>query len=343
MPTVKSLNALEKLGIDLNTGDSKRYNHFDTLASKKDLADLFETLSKFRDKNHRGAAFTAVSVVANPDFQKIRDNNFGVYYPEPFTKTLERYFGSDSPYPLWKEGIKEKIFVPQFHAREHLNIGEWMRALQSGNREALWAFDEGMWGFNNKKIQDSSISFQAAFDLYYPGDLELQASTISEGLILFEQLFGYKATFFVPPNGPFNNTLEKVAAEGGIKYMSASKVQMEPQGYDVSKKVYHWLGQENKHDQLYLTRNCFFEPSQGGKDWVSSCLSDIEIAFRWHKPAVISSHRVNYIGSLHPENRESGLRQLSQLLTAVLKTWPDVVFQTSDELGDLIATSKKKR
>jgi hypothetical protein len=340
MPSVKSLENLEKQGLDLRGGDSNRYNLYDTLASKDDLADLFESLIKFKDQNGRSAAFTAVSVVANPDFEKIKDNNFEIYFPEPFTKTLERYYGSDSPFALWKEGIAGHIFVPQFHAREHLNIGEWMRALRAGNKEALLAFDEGMWGFNNKRIHDSSISFQAAFDLYYPKDLDLQASAISEGLILFEKIFGYKATFFVPPNGPFNNALEKVAAEGGIKYMSASKVQMEPQGYDVNKKLYHWLGQANKHDQLYITRNCFFEPSQGGKDWVSSCLSDIEIAFRWKKPAVISSHRVNFIGSLHPENRKNGLSQLSQLLAAIVKKWPDVIFQTSDELGDSIAASK---
>lgn len=340
MPSLKAAEELAADGVDI-AGESFRYNYNDTLADKNDLAALFETLTKYKDKNNRSAVFTAVSVVANPDFTKIKDNGFREYYYELFTKTLERYYGDDAAFNLWKEGIQHKIFVPQFHAREHLNVSEWMRALQRQDREALLAFNQGMWGFNNKPISNASISFQAAFDLYDTKDLAVQANSIKEGLLLFEKLFGYKATFFVPPNGPFNNSLEKVAADAGIKYMSAAKIQIEPVGLGNTKKVLHWLGKKNNHHQLYLTRNCFFEPGQHGKDWVSSCLNNIGSAFRWHKPAIISSHRVNYIGALNSTNRENGLKQLSILLQSIIHHWPDVEFCTSDELGDIIATGKK--
>ena len=341
MPSLQVFKTLTEEGLDLTGGDSKRYNLYDTLADKNDLTALFETLTSFKDQRRQSPVFTAVSVVANPDFQKIKEDNFKTYFPEPFTKTLQRYHGDMAAYQLWKEGIQQKIFVPQFHAREHLNIAEWMRALQARDNETSLAFEQGMWGFNNKPIADASISYQAAFDLYDPADLEVQAQSIKEGLTLFEELFGYRATFFVPPNGPFNNALEKIAAENGIRYMSASKIQLEPQGIGTNKKVYHWLGQQNQHSQLYITRNCFFEPSQEGKEWVSSCLSDIATAFRWNKPAVISSHRVNYIGSLYPENRERGLKQLKLLLQSIVKTWPSAEFCTSSELGDIIAASRK--
>jgi hypothetical protein len=239
MPSLKAFQQLQDAGLDVASGDAKRYNLNDTLATKADLTALFETLTTHKDCNHNPAVFTAVSCVANPVFEKIRKHDFANYYYEPFTKTLERYYGDNSAYQLWKEGIQENIFVPQFHAREHLNIAEWMRALQAGNAEALLAFDHGFWGFVNKKISDSPIPFQATFDLYEPTDLAIQAATIKDGLALFELLFGYKASFFVPPNGPFNNSLEKVAAEAGIKYMSASKIQLEPQGYGKNKKVLH--------------------------------------------------------------------------------------------------------
>ena len=71
-------------------------------------------------------------------------------------------------------------------------------------------------------------------------------------------------------------------------------------------------------------------------------MKEIEIAFRWNKPAVISSHRVNYIGYLHPENRERSLKQLSELLSRMLKKWPDIEFMTSSELGDLIAKENER-
>jgi hypothetical protein len=74
---------------------------------------------------------------------------------------------------------------------------------------------------------------------------------------------------------------------------------------------------------------------------VNDCLKEIEIAFRWHKPATISSHRTNYIGWLNEENRSNGLQKLDKLLGQIIKRWPDVEFLTSAELGNLIAQKTK--
>lgn len=145
----------------------------------------------------------------------------------------------------------------------------------------------------------------------------------------------------------FNNSLEKDLFNSGIKYINTGKKQREPLGGGQYRINTRYLGTKNQYGQIYLTRNCFFEPSANGDEspsdwnWVDSCLKEIEIAFRWHKPATISSHRVNYIGYLHPENRENGLRQLSELLSRMLKRWPDIEFMTSAELGDLIASEQK--
>jgi hypothetical protein len=339
MPSVNVYEVLKNKGLDLDSGDSKRYNVNDTLASAEDLIALFEVLSSFKDSKGNSPIFTAVSLVANPDFERIKNNNYEEYYWEPFTETLKKY-QSISSFSAWQEGIKNKLFIPEFHGREHLNVAAWMRSLREGNHETLLSFEHGFWGFTNKHPHD--LSFQAAFDLEKKEDLKIQSEIIESGLKLFKDTFGYKARFFVPPNGPFNNSLEKVAAQNGIEYMSASKIQLEVLGEGKFQKKYHWLGQKNESGQHYITRNCFFEPSQEGKDWVTSCLSDIEVAFRWKKPAVISSHRVNYIGRLRPENRIKGLKSLELLLKSILVKWPDVEFKTSVELGDLITKKTKE-
>lgn len=334
MPSLAALERLKKKGIDLESEDSFRYNNNDTLAGVKDFDMLFEVLSRHKDIHGRPAVFTAVSVVANPDFERIKQSDFTNYYFETFDKTLERY-GYPEAFNCWKVGIDNKLFIPQFHAREHLNVPFWMRALKNNDVEARAAFEEGLWGFNNKHLY--GCYFQSAFDLEYYDDVHQQAETIKSGLEIFEQLFGYRATFFVPPNGPFNNELEKVAAESGIKYMSASKVQKEPLGEGKTRRRLHYIGQKNKYQQTYLTRNCIFEPGSGQKiNWVDACLNDIEIAFKWNKPAVISSHRVNYIGQLNPKNREMSLRSLDALLNGILKKWPETEFITSNQLGDLV-------
>jgi len=336
MPSNKIYNSLKNNGLDLDSYDSYRYNHYDTLASSDDLAMLYEVLSEYKDKNGNNPVMTAISLVANPDFDKIRNSGFSEYIYESFTDTLKKY-SRKGAFRLWQEGIEKGLFVPQFHGREHLNIASWMRALQKNDRETMLAFDHGMWGFNNKHTH--CLSYQAAFDLEYSEDLTVQEEVIIGGLTLFKKLHNYKAEYFVPPNGPFNNSLEKAAAMHGIKYMMASKIQHEALGNGSTRKVLHWLGQKNKLGQRYITRNCFFEPSDRSKDWVDSCMSDISIAFKWNKPAIISSHRVNYIGTLDPSNRSHGLHQLRELLKQIVSKWNNVEFMTSTELGKLISKS----
>ncbi|WP_323027656.1 hypothetical protein [Gelidibacter japonicus] len=335
MPSVEAYDRLKSKNLNVGKGEGARYNQTDTLASSEDFEMLFDVLKKHKDHLGNPMVFTAVSVVANPDFAKIEDSKFKEYHFEPFTETLKRY-NRESAIEFWKHGIEENLFHPEFHGREHLNTQVWLRMLQKNDEHTLAAFKEGCWGINADKTP-FGINYQAAFDLESKNDLPLQEESIVSGLQLFETIHGYKAEFFVPPNGPFNNNLEKATKVGGIKYIGASKVQLEPQGEGRVKKRYHYLGQKNKHGQTYLTRNAFFEPNAPGKDWVSSCLNDIHYAFKWNKPAVISSHRTNYIGALNIDNRKLGLEKLDNLLTEVLKRWPDVEFITSSELGKKIS------
>jgi hypothetical protein len=337
MSSRESFEKLRQAGLNLLGGDSGRYNSFDCIESATDLEALFETLCSVKNSEGNHPVFTALSLSANPDFDLIKSNNFQTYYWEPFTKTLGKY-NRPGTIEMYGEGIRNHLFIPQFHGREHLNIAVWMRALQHKEPQTLAAFEEGIWGFKNTNT--NKINYQAAFDLELTEDLEQQKKTIQEGLQLFETLHGYKASFFVPPNGPINNILEQTAAENGIQYMSAPKIQQEALGNGNTRKRYHYLGQQNKSKQLYITRNCFFEPSATSKDWVSSCLAEINTAFRWHKPAVISTHRVNYTGSLDEGNRKSGLQQLNTLLTEITRKWPEVIFLSSNELGDMIKQSK---
>lgn len=321
--------------------ERNHYNTNDSLESNDDLTTMFETLSKFRDKTGRHPVITGVNVVANPVFEKIRENGFTEYVYEPYTETCKRYPAHDRVYDLWKEGIEKRLMVPVFHGREHLNVQRWLRALRKGNRSTLLAFDCGVTGIYNGINDEPVPEFQAAFDIDTKDDIPYLRDVLTTGLDLFHDLYGYRSSYFVPTNGPFNNSLESVLFEKGVRYINSGKIQREPLGNGEYKKNYRYLGKRNELNQIYLTRNCFFEPSStespASRDWVDTCLHEIEIAFRWHKPATISSHRVNYIGFLHPENRERSHRKLQELLTRMLQRWPDIEFMTSMELGDLIA------
>jgi len=88
---------------------------------------------------------------------------------------------------------------------------------------------------------------------------------------------------------------------------------------------------------MSIVRNVMFEPSEhlSKPELVDQALKEIENAFFWKKPAVISSHRVNFMGRLDEDNRTKNLRLLDQLLGRLTTKYPDVIFMSTDDLGQL--------
>jgi len=333
MPSLRAYKVLRQKG--LNIGHQNRpYNTLDTLASVEDFEALFATLSSFTDKMGNHPVFTAMALSANPDFKKIEAEQFTTYYYQTLLDTLKDYNQEDA-FNYWKKGEQQKLFVPEFHGREHLNVSLWMNALQQKDKKTMEAFHQGFWGFRPQNL--SGIAYQAAFYLEKPESLAYHQEVIKSGVQLFEQLHSRKPSFFVPPNGMIHQKIIDTAAKEGMTYVSSPKIHEEPQGNGKTKKHFRYIGKKGKNDLVYLTRNCVFEPSYPDKGHsLEDCLGHIETAFKFKKPAVISSHRLNYIGGLNEANRESGNKTLENLLTKILKKWPEVEFMSSVQLGELI-------
>lgn len=315
------------------------YNCFDSLESGTDLTGLFEILNSVRDINGNPAVVTANFVMTNPDFNKIREDQFEHYTYELFTSSYEKY-GYGKSYSLVQEGYSNKIFHPQLHGRDHINVPLWMRSLRAGDPEVMLGFNSGFFGFHNENLNPGERHFMAALDYHSNDEAGSVNEALAEAALLFEQAFGYKSKSFIAPCYTWDKEAEKVLAENKIKYLQGNFFQLLPiiKGERRRKRI-HYLGQKNKIGQTYLTRNVFFEPSESeGFDWINSALKDVEIAFKFRKPAIISSHRVNYIGSINDKNRDRNLRLLDNLLSGIMKKWPDVEFMTSDTLGDIINT-----
>ena len=332
MSSKKDRELLSKKGFDFT---NQPFNQFDALESNADLENILGTLSKHRDSNGKLPVFTFVNIIGNPNFTKIKESNYREYFWEPFTETLKRYPSHDKVYQLYKDGVNNQLIYPVLHGREHLHVQRWLRKLQTGNKSLLLAFEHGVTGVHKGVNNEFIGNYQAAFDLDFLSELPFMENAIKDASSVFLKLWGYKSRYFVPPNGPFNNSLECVLKKYGVDYLLTERLQREPWGEGKYKTHIHYLGMKNKSGQCYITRNAFFEPVSD-KNSVHTCLKDIERAFRWCKPAVISSHRVNYIGFIEDSNRTKNLKALDELLQQILKHWPDVEFMTSVELGDFI-------
>jgi hypothetical protein len=334
MSSKRAFDELLKYGIPV---DKSHFNTNDSIESNDDLSALLEILKSKKNALGQFPIFTNVTIVGNPDFDRIEKSNFQEYFFESVHESLKRYPHHDQVETLTGQGIDESLLYPIFHGREHLNVKRWMKYLKEGDADFSFAFKFGVTGIANGKNGIRYKDVQAAFDIDQIEDIKYLESVIESGLSLFEQQYGFKARYFVPTNGPFNNELEENLFRGGVEFINTAKKQLEPIGDNKFKKNIRYLGKKNQFGQSYITRNCFFEPSSNEKkNWVDSCLKEIEIAFRWNKPAIISTHRVNYIGFIREDNRKFGLSQLNELLNQIIKRYPDVEFLTSVQLGDLI-------
>jgi hypothetical protein len=335
MPSDEVFQKFKNRGLNLS---ETSYNMLDTLESNDDLISLYDKLMSFRDSNGNNPVFTANMVVSNPDFVKIKEADYKEYYFEPVTETLRKYPGRDMVESLWKTGEDENIFHPQFHGREHVNVIRWINALQEKTPEIMLTFEN-----NTTFSGNGDYNFMEVLDFNTPGDLPSMKQSLTEGMNMFEKLFGFRSKSFIPPCYTWDSSVEETLYKGGIRYIQGLVVQLLPTGsFEKYRKRYHVLGSSNSLGMRFLMRNCFFEPSlSGNSDQVAECLRNISIAFRWHKPAVICTHRLNYIGSLQEKNRQKNLKLLSDLLRQILKSWPDAEFITSDKLGDLIINSEK--
>lgn len=318
-----------------------RFDAYDTLETTEDLSALFDILYSVKDKNGNPVVFTAFTVPANINFEKMAEQNYQNYFYELLPDTFEKlkniypnaYTGT---WNLWREGIDKKLIYPEFHGREHFNLKAFKKKLVKKDKELFSSL-------NNRCLTSISnsgypnISFNAAFDFYkFEENLEFE-HIIKDGLNIFENIFGFRAKHFNPPGGREHPTIHKYLREGGINYIDTSFIKKEHQGNGKYKKVFNYTGKKNSFGQIFLVRNCVFEPTfDRGFNWVNYTFKQVETAFKLNRPAIISSHRVNFCGHIDIDNRTKGLSALKELLNNIITKFPEVEFIRSNELGDTI-------
>jgi len=339
MSSRKTYDSLLSMGY---TFIQNRYNQFDALESNEDIEILFDALIKFKDINGHPPIITANNIVGNPDFKKIKDSEFKEYFFEPFPLTYMRYPNHDRAFELLKKGIRDGVIKPQFHGRDHVNVAAWLSALQKDDKNVHLAFSEKMISFHSDTSADPKEQYMDALYSKNKNDKVYILKSLIEGANLFKEIWGFESKSFIAPCYIWDSEIEDILMNEGVRFLQGVYIQLEPSFLNKLRKKYHYVGQQNHSGQYYLVRNAIFEPSSRKyMDPVGNCLKEVAIAFRWMKPAIICSHRVNYIGSIYPENRTKNIILLKQLLAAILKKWPDVEFMSSDQLGMLLSSSSE--
>ena len=305
------------------------YTKFDTLANSSDLTALMNVLTSVKDHRGKHPIFTFNTVASNPNFKKIRQDNFKNLHVEHFTSTLNRYYPSENVFDVWQQAMNEGLITPQFHGRVHVNAHHWLKALVEGDQKIMVAFNNGFWGIPTENYRSRvGLNLQATYDALHTEELVSHRNSIFRGLEDFKDIFDFYATSFIPNNYVFSEvSLLPILKANGIDTLQGMKYHVEPRFNDSKPRL---IRRRNGYYNGFKiqVRNCVFEPSleKSKSNVVQKCLAQISNSFLLKKPAIISSHRLNYIGSLHQANRDENLCLLEELFRQIVSRWHDVEF-----------------
>jgi hypothetical protein len=324
MPSIADYGYLKSKNIDV---DSNPFNRLDTLEKNSDIEELLGMFEKIKEETGKTVRFTMNFVMANPDFTKIKESDFECYSYQPIKETYLDYHDSLGVLKNVTKGMNSGFFRPQFHAREHVNVDLWMGLLREGNPDFVQAFEAKTFAITSKGIPNIWEAYSYSSD-YSRSSIP---NSIESGIQLFNSTFGFLSETTIAPVGVWDDNVEKTFRANSIFTFQGFLVQKlnSPEGYE---KRYHFNGEKSAEGSTYLVRNAYFEPATSSIDWVNNCMKQIKRAFLFDNPAIISTHRVNYVSRISIDNREWGVKQLKTLLLAIIHKWPDVEFVFSDEL-----------
>lgn len=329
-----SRRVYENLQNSLNGIQVSVFDRFDCLESSNDLSALGEVLFNFQDHYGSHPVFTCNMVLQNPNFDAIRNSHFQEYIPESFFSSYQRTWGQDLR-PQWLLLQKVGVLKPQFHAREHLNVDLWINDLRNGNVATLESFGMGFFGQKQQTGSMHQYHYLAAYHAQDAKDVLRKSLILQDGLKLFEETFGFKSITFIPCNYTWVDELTQHLPMLGVKALQGNRV-MQLADVNCNGKLVRQRRMMNFDPQntlINFVRNVEFEPyALPDGSAISKALGQISSAFKFGKPAVISTHRINFVGGLDINSRDNNLLQLKGLISNILKRWPDVRFMSSDQL-----------
>lgn len=336
---LSSENARQKL-IKEGLKMTSRFDNFDSLDTTDDYLSLFEVLNSFKDINGNPAIISPYALPCNINFEETREKKHYVY------ETLDQtYIRFESLFPksytgtmkVLREGIDKGLIRPQFHGREHLNVFVINELLKNQDKSLHLNFDNYSMTALNSLKDFPNLKYSSAFAYSHHSQTEMHPEILKEGLNLFGKVYGYASLTFTPPSQEFNIDHYGILEEMGVFGINKGRrlVRLDKNGKSFLEKAKLGLSENKKH--ISILRNVVFEPTEKKEfDWSQYAFEQIKAAFFWNKPAIISSHRVNFCGHIDENNRKTGLDSLKELLKKVTRYYPDVEFISVDELTKII-------
>ncbi len=173
---------------------------------------------------------------------------------------------------------------------------------------------------------------------------ETLAQELDLALGVFRQRFGHAPVSICAPDYVWDGRAETLWAQRGLNIIQAKREQRHPRwpGGSLGERLLKALARIRDRSlhpgRTYLDRNCRFEPAQhpgGPAAAIAQTVAEVKRAWAAGRPAVIETHRVNYV-SLVPGQAEAGRSALAKLLEALQETaGPPPLYLVDHEVAEL--------
>jgi hypothetical protein len=324
-----------------------RFGHLDALDNREDFEQLYEVLDSVKDVNSKPANFTTYALPCNINFEKILKDSEKFEYellPETYLKVSSEQKAYEGAWELLQEGINSHLITPQFHGREHLNVELFENLLSQKKSDLLINLENKSFAGLPKQESRPTVAYNQAFAFWHESEVELHKKIIKDGLNCFKEVYGFRSKTFTPPAQQLHPKLFSFIEEQGIKAIDKPRYTKRHLGQNKFQHEFNTLGIGKTDNHVTIVRNAVFEPNSNKNiNWVDFTFKQVQAAFRMQKPAIISSHRVNFCGHISTENRKESLLLLKALLCKIVEQYPDVEFLSVDQLvEEIITTSSAK-
>jgi hypothetical protein len=307
-----------------------------TLESAADIGRIARMLTKHRGGDGRPPLIQANYIMAAPDYRTMKDSGFS-----PFAAGFFPDYGGRWARPglmaAVEDARRDGVWAPEYHGYLHFNMEVWLRLLAKGEIETKTMFDNEI--TINKTMDDE-------YEYDVTADFSKVLSRMEAGVDKFEEVFGYAPKSTIAPDYYWPKKLEPEWARAGIEVVQGWRTQKES-GEEPGKFTKAWrlmtrpMGHIKTKDGrtlVYLNRNAHFEPrgipDEGTEFGMQEIMDDIRKAWRRNQPAIVSTHRLNFVhldGEIVTEN----YKQFEQLISNIIMAEPGVVFLTDYEVANL--------
>jgi hypothetical protein len=312
------------------------YAEYSALETPEEVNCMVNMLLAHKDSRSKPAVLTANMIMANIDFEAVRESNLTEFVLLALDSNSPRNPVSKCLVSEYISGMESGVFWPQLHGLCHINKNAWLKGLKENEPFATKAFffNSTPLGYAGEGVERySSVYSDFSVTPSASRTYESQLEDISEAVTIFQRIFKFMPKSTIAPFYVWDANTEKAFRSVGIRYIQAGNMQVfsKKNNGELLRK-YHSLGQVSENGLLYLTRDIPFEPQKSKSSMVASIKRRIGWRFFVGRPAVISTHRINYVGTNAGKHRE----QLDELLNYAELKFPDLLYMSSDELGRII-------